>query len=731
MFTIISLLLASAVAEADPPLVVRVDRDNIEITQSCTLEISAEPIIDADGNGVIHIAGDNITVEFKPEANHLHGATTDQLPDSFAGTGITIKGRNITLRGAKVSGFKVGFHAIECDGLTIENCHVSGNFQQRLKSTPKAEDPSDWLWPHANDNHEWITNYGAGVCVEKSNGVTLRNITAHHGQNGVILDRVNDSKVYDCDCSFLSGWGLAMWRSNKNVISRNAFDFCIRGYSHGVYNRGQDSAGILMFEQCCGNQFEENSATHCGDGFFGFAGKEALGEANPRDDLEWYKRRGCNDNILRRNDFSYAAAHGIEMTFSFGNWFIANRLVENAICGIWGGYSQQTDVENNIIQRNGEAGYGAERGGINIEHGFQNLISTNLFANNRCGISIWAKPNKTLEQGPWGMANHQGSRDNQFVGNQFDHDLVAVEIQNSTDTVVDFGRAGLANSANGVGTKLVADQSSQSTITGTFRGAMHIKSPPFPKSLGATKPFAARQGLAGRENIIMTEWGPWDHESPLLQFIQRFDHADEYQLRGAKTVPTAEQIESEGNVFIDVNDDRIFVRPNAENTILPYSFSFDADGQKLSASGTLTGGTWEVWTFASACDPREDVERWRREGTAAHHTLTADDLDFRFGTGGMTEARHLPAILPRDHFGVFASRKITFPAGKWRIKTISDDGIRVWMGKTLAIDDWTWHGPKEISHDFDLSEPRAIPLRVEYFELDGHAILSLQIQSQQ
>jgi len=40
-------------------------------------------------------------------------------------------------------------------------------------------------------------------------------------------------------------------------------------------------------------------------------------------------------NLLVGNDFSYAPAHGIEMTFSFGNVFYHNRLVENAICGIW------------------------------------------------------------------------------------------------------------------------------------------------------------------------------------------------------------------------------------------------------------------------------------------------------------------------------------------------------------------------------------------------------------
>ena len=121
-------------------------------------------------------------------------------------------------------------------GFELAQLDVSGNFQQRLLSTPEAEDSSDWLWPHRNDNNEWATAYGAGLYVEDSDRVTVRRVRARNGQNGIVLDRVNDSKIYDNDCSFLSGWGLALWRSSENVISRNAFDFCVRGYSHGVYN---------------------------------------------------------------------------------------------------------------------------------------------------------------------------------------------------------------------------------------------------------------------------------------------------------------------------------------------------------------------------------------------------------------------------------------------------------------------------------------------------------------
>ena len=119
---------------------------------------------------------------------------------------------------------------------------------------------------HRNDGGEWIREHGAGVSVRRAKGAVVRRVTSHRTQNGIVLDRVEGSEIYDNDCSFLSGWGIAMWRSSSNTVCRNSLDFCIRGYSHGVYNRGQDSAGLLMFEQCSGNVVALNSITHGGDG---------------------------------------------------------------------------------------------------------------------------------------------------------------------------------------------------------------------------------------------------------------------------------------------------------------------------------------------------------------------------------------------------------------------------------------------------------------------------------
>ncbi len=88
------------------------------------------------------------------------------------------------------------------------------------------------------------------------------------------------------------------------------------------------------------------------------------------------------------------------------------------------------------------------------------------------------------------------------------------------------------------------------------------------------------------------------------------------------------------------------------------------------------------------------------------------------------------AALPPDRFGTIATTRVTLPAGAaHEVRTRSDDGIRVWMDGDVVIDDWTWHAPREHAHVIPASErARTVELRVEHFELDGYAVLSLAIR---
>ncbi len=759
-----------ALEPAALPLV-EITRDNTVLSGPCRVAIAPGAIItDADGDGVVHIEFDDGEVVFEPGAI-LRGSAPapTAMPDQYAGVGIRVRARSrVTIRAARVEGFKVGIHATQADQLTLVGCAFIDNWRQRLRSTPEAEDQADWLWPHANDNGEWIRNYGAGVCIERSRGVTVRECVVRAGQNGLLLDRVTDSSVFDNDFSFLSGWGLALWRSTGNMVTSNAFDFCIRGYSHGVYNRGQDSAGILCFEQSSGNVFAHNSATHSGDGFFSFAGKEALGEspASPAPDFN-FTRRGCNDNLLIQNDFSYSAAHGVEITFSFGNQLIGNRLIENAICGFWGGYSQQTLVAGNTFSGNGLPG-AREGGGINVEHGAANRYIKNDFSTNTVDIALWARDNPALHATPWAKANHRGSNSNEIAGNLFAGPGPNITLVN------DRGLSMRSNTTAGSGPPILKAQDSPLAPAAADAGPVTFAIPAY-RLLGASRPVAARAELAGRQSIIMGPWGPWDHRSPLIRpagddgFRRRYDL---YRLP-----------DGELSVEVEAGQETVEVRvepPQSEEPsgktlsltavsttpgVHAYAVRVRIGEVDELLSGRLVNCAWNVWFFPAPLspegqpiDPRREPGAWRSPEPPENATLVQmGRLKLPFGMRGASQLGLSDELaerrLPADHFGTIAETVIPLAPGRWRISTLSDDGVRVRVSTSplvgagpeappgagpqapleqTVIDNWTHHGPTRDRGEFTVpgEAPMLVPvaIRVEHFELDGYAVLELALE---
>ncbi len=672
-------------------------------------------VADAQGQGALRIQGDNLIVDFQGAV--LDGAATGMLPDAFVGTGIIIQGKNITLRRAKVRGFKVGIHATNCPGLVIEECDISGNYQKHLLSTPEAEDDSDWIFGHQNDDHEWLKTYGMGLYIERSDNVTVRRVIARHGQNGIGIDRVNGSRFYDNDCSFISGWGFAMWRSCSNVISRNAFDFCVRGYSHGVYNRGQDSAGIFMFEQNSGNVIAENSVTHGGDGFFGFAGLEALGD-NPAPAGFSHKRVGNNDNLLINNDFSYATAHGIEMTFGFGNQFLGNRVVGNAICGVWGGFCQDTLIAGNQFEDNGERGYGLERGGVNIDSGRNNRIVGNTFQANRCGIHLWGPPSADFLKKPWGAANNPASSDALIVSNRFQGDRLVLHLRGKNENIVYRD-----NVVDGVAKELDLAEGNQVATQSAASAAWTM--PAYPV-YGDSRPVGGRKHWAGRWNILMTEWGPYDYTAPVV-YPANVSGGAQATFRVLGPVGNFELGKVRGDVEITPKSGPLPGTLSVKSTtpgLHPFTAQIEVGKTKLAVKGALLNATWKADFYAwdAKEDPREKPENWAQiTGRAPLASQTAGNLDFKWGMGAPDPK------MAADHFVAVATSAFPLPAGKYRLKTTSDDGLRVYVDGKRVIDDWTWHTPK--SNDTELTLAAGPhQFRVEYFEIDGYAQLKCELE---
>ena len=725
---------------------IEVTQDDTVISESCRIVIPSGTVIeDVNNDGVIQIGASDIEIEFAA-GSVLRGAPPGTRPDEYRGCGIRLNGhQRVSIRQARISGYWCGLWASDADGLVLDGVDASDNRRAYLRSTPAAEDGGDWLFPHENDDNQWLTGYGAALYVEDSKGVTVRNCKVWHGQNALCLDRVDDSRIYDNDFSFNSGWGIALWRCNRNVISRNAVDFCVRGYSHMVYNRGQDSAGILMFEQNNDNVIAENSATHGGDCFFGFAGREAIAETG-RHPVDWYKRRGNNNNLLINNDFSYAPAHGIEMTFSFGNRFIGNRMVENAICGVWGGYSQDTLIAGNEFEGNGEMGYGLERGGVNIEHGKDNRIVHNRFRNNRCGVHLWWGPNEQFAAGPWGQANGIESKDNLIAGNVFDGDRLVFHFRGQSEVAI--GPNEIRNCAE----QMRKDDAVQVFEQPQVKIAP-LELPQYPV-YGEKRPVGARPELRGRQNIIMTEWGPWDHASPLIRQVQQTGEAVTYELHKLPGQPQLTR--KEGNVRADIAQPQgaaparltvVATQPG----ICPYRLTVQAGDFETLVAGTLLNAVWDATFFKwppglvfyvppntpperqpGPEQLREGLARWRKLATEPGAVQAQlKQLALKYGGGGPGELniseKVTAARLGGDHFGMIARTRLRIPAGKWQFTTMSDDGVRVMVDGKPVIDNWTWHPPTRDTGALELPAEKEVEIVVEHFEIDGYAVLELEI----
>jgi len=728
----VTLIIHAAFLWSEIPVLpdVIVTSDDTVITRSCRIVIPPDTVIeDRNGNGVIQIGASDILVEFT-QGTVLRGAPIHRPPSEYRGYGIRVDHHeDVTIIGGRISGFWGGLWASDANDLYLDSVDLSDNRRAHLKSTPAAEDGSDWLYPHNNDGNEWLINYGSAIYVEDSNNLIVRHCKVWHGQNALCLDRVDNAKIYDNDFSFNSGWGIALWRSNHNIITRNACDFCVRGYSHDVYNRGQDSAGILMFEQNCDNLIAENSATHSGDGFFGFAGREALGDVGSHAPA-WYEKRGNSRNRLIKNDFSYAPAHGIEMTFSFGNIFYGNRLVENAICGVWGGYSQDTLIANNHFAGNGGMAYGLERGGVNIEHGQNNRIVNNLFKANKCGVHLWWDPEGDFAQKPWAQANGTASKDNLICANEFDGDACALHFRGPSEVTVG------QNDLHQVDTRMEKDKDVK-VHERSDQVRTDVQAPAYPV-LGRTRPISARAHLRGRQNIIMTEWGPWDHASPLARVIQDTGQSVEYELRKMPRTPVV-TVEGHGikglrsqppHPGLPTTYTISAIRPG----VYPYQVQVKAGGFSETFTGTLISVAWDVTFFkwTQATDPREHLDAWRKlaSGSTAISTQVSR-LSFLYGGGGPSAQPSLTSLdaahLGSNHFGMMARTRLALSAGTWSVSTLSDDGIRVTVDGDPVIDNWTWHGPTRNTGELTLDRDKTVEIKVEYFEIDGHAVLDLEI----
>jgi hypothetical protein len=650
------------------------------------------------------------------EGVDLRGTKAGTELDQDKGFGLVLRDcDHVTVKGGKLGGYKVCVAAFACKDLVLDGIQFDGWFGMHLMSTRAAEDGSDWLYPHHNDDGEWMKNYGGAIALNDCTGATIRGCKGRHGQNGILLTRTNGCTLHDDDFSFLSGWGLGLYRASKNVVSHCVFDYCVRGYSHDVYWRGQDSAGILMFERSSDNLFVHDSATHGGDGVFLFAGLDTVeGHAFDKGETD---AGGADRNVWYDCDFSYAVANAIEATFSKDNWAIANRLDGSHQHGVWGGYSSRMVIARNSIER-------TIGGGVSIEHGQDCVIADNTFADDDMAVELWWSANKGLDEGPFGKHRDTSSRDTWVLRNRFSktaqfprnaldlvltqtkgvvlhgntfesrEDAIAIEkLALEPGAAPDSSRSSASPRTSATDPKDLLVGEGGSRPTGRIRDAslrpypgddpeilkkaLSWKPPQVPGSLetiefdgveirGGENGHAnvALPGTRGLDTIVMGEWGPWDFRS---------------------REPKPKQREPGG----------------------------------LLASSRWKA-TWFRWDDAG--DPRKDVERWRK--LVKTPLASAEVGAWVNPHGGDADVRKK---VGNDHFGMIATTTLVIAkAGPHTLSVVSDDGVRVLVDGKSVVENWTWHAPTKNEAEIELAAgPHTFT--VEYFQIDGALALTMDL----
>ena len=613
----------------------------------------------------------------------LRGAPASNELEHYAGWGIVIRDcQNVTVRGGVIGGYKGCIVVENSNSVTIEDVEFDHWFGQRLLSTVTAENGADWLWPHENDRSEWLANYGAAISASRARDLTVRGCKGRHGQNGILLTRTDKSNVYDNDFSFLSGWGLGMFRSSDNTVSRNSFDYNVRGYSHDVYWRGQDAAGILIFERCDDNVIAYNSATHCGDGISIYGGNDIVeGRAAERGEPQ---TGGCDGNLLYENDLSHAVASSLEVRFSAQTTVIKNKLSGSHQHGVLAGYTSNLILFGNEI-------HGTLGGGITIEHGQDCLVAQNSIRDNLKGIELVWDEDPRYTDGPFGEARDTSSRGHWVLSNTLaDNDLdlrmvktTAVAFANNRFPIENRrleilgleaeGRPGLDELIvrewmSGPDGSRPSGMISESTLR-PWDGRGHprleeVRSFRAPSTPGERTALSS-DGQRGLQTIVMGEWGPWDYRAGDARPTQRFP------------------------------------------------------------GGLLASCKWEAVWFPwnpSTADPRGDVEAWRRLRFEPYLEKTVDNWSNPWADSDVRK------IVGNEYFGLIASTQVTVPrTGLYELTVASDDGVRVLIDGAVAFEDWTWHSPKEETIVVELQSGRR-RFDLEYFQIYGSAALTLHLE---
>lgn len=205
--------------------------------------------------------------------------------------------------------------------------------------------------------------------------------------------------------------------------------------------------------------------------------------------------------------------------------------------------------------------------------------------------------------------------------------------------------------------------------------------------------------------------------------------ADNFSVRWERTVT----LETATYLFYAYSDDgiRVFLNDsliinqwtNAQNRVFFARVGVSAGQHRLRVEYFEgEGNAYAFFNWELATEQAWVGEYYNNANLTGPPVYVRQDMrvDFNWGSGG-------PNGLPSDNFSVRWTRDVDFATGVFEFLANADDGVRVFEGNNLLIDEWRPNdGTQTFRREVALSGQRRI--RVEYYEGAGNALINVRIR---
>jgi len=262
-------------------------------------------------------------------------------------------------------------------------------------------------------------------------------------------------------------------------------------------------------------------------------------------------------------------------------------------------------------------------------------------------------------------------------------------------------------------------------------------------------PFKGMGKLAGRKNILITEWGPYDFRSPIIWNTNPTDSSGimQFVIKGPagkwhiESYQGIDSLSAKSGTLPAIITSK---KGKGERTDINIRLEYAGDEVITPMGQTIAKGKLYFFSFIKFFQPVDWTVNWFKLDTSAYNPLTTgelfapnvrmipvrtekvENLRYAWWGGIKTDTGRI------SQFITTAEGSGEFQQGDYEFGMTWDDAVRLYVDNKLVIEEW-----KPSNYKFDESPHKTIKLtldqgvhhlRVEHIELGGFAAMALQIK---